>query len=236
MRVLVVQAGSYSGPRARLGDYDAWFSELLREAGADAAIWRARDEPPPADRPAAAVITGSSASMTRTEPWIERLCDWARSMEARGVPLLGVCFGHQMLAQAFGGRVERHPAGREVGTIELELTELGAADPLFEGVPRRFRANATHGDHVAALPPGARVLARNALVPVQAFALGPRVRGVQFHPEYTAERLRAYALDNAAFLEKEAGPCAAERVLETAADTPEARSILANFVRHYANR
>jgi GMP synthase (glutamine-hydrolysing) len=235
-RVLVVKAGTFSGPRDRLGDYDAWFASYLSQAGCASFVWRPQEEAAPAERPDGIVISGSSASMTQVEPWIERLGDYLRAAVARRIPALGVCFGHQLLAQSLGGRVERHPIGREVGTIELSLTPAGRADPLFDGLSERFRANATHRDHVVALPPGAKVLAHNTFVPVQAFALGDHVRGVQFHPEYTLDVLRAYTHANHDFLEEEAGSGAARRVLETAADTPEVRAIFANFVRGFVER
>jgi GMP synthase (glutamine-hydrolysing) len=233
-RVLIVKAGSYSGPRERLGDYDAWFRNLVAQAGANSFTWVAAEAPPPAEAPAAVIVSGSGASMTAPEPWILTLCAYVRGAVERGVPVLGVCFGHQLLAHAFGGRVEKHPRGREVGTVEVEITDVGASDPLFVGLPRRLRVNTTHRDEVADLPAGALVLARNAWSPVQAFALGSLVRGVQFHPEYTGEVLREYALARRDFLEREAGPGTAGRVAATSTDTPEARSIVANFVRHFS--
>jgi GMP synthase (glutamine-hydrolysing) len=233
VRVLIIKAGTYSGPRDRLGDYDAWFSDLVRDAGGDPFVWQPREEPPPAEDPAGVVMSGSSASMTEIEPWIDRLSGYVRALAERGVPALGVCFGHQLLAQSLGGRVEKHPAGREVGTVSLELTSAGREDPLFDGVPTPFIANATHRDHVRHLPPGATVLAHNELVPVQAFAVGGNMRGVQFHPEYTLEVLQAYTEANRAFLEGESGPGTPERVLRAAQDTPQARRIVGNFVRHF---
>jgi GMP synthase (glutamine-hydrolysing) len=174
--------------------------------------------------------------MAAPEPWSLGLCEYVRGAVERGVPVLGVCFGHQLLAHAFGGRVHRHPRGREAGTVEVELTDAGVSDPLFAGVPRRLRVNTTHGDEVAVLPEGGMVLARNAWSAVQAFALGSLVRGVQFHPEYTGEVLRAYALAKRDFLEREAGTGAADRVAATATDAPEARAIVGNFVRHFVHR
>ena len=80
-------------------------------------------------------------------------------------------------------QVERHPAGWELGTVEIELTDEGKSDPLFADVPGRFRVHTTHEDQVVAPPPGATVLARNDHSPFQALAVGDSVRTVQFHPE-----------------------------------------------------
>jgi GMP synthase (glutamine-hydrolysing) len=225
-RILIAKAGTYVGPTERLGDYDTWFRDLLTEAGAEPDVWIPHSGEDAPTNPIAVVITGSGASMTDVEPWIERLCNIVRAWHARGVPILGVCFGHQLLAAAFGGRVERHPAGREVGTVTIHLTDAGRADPLFAGVPATFRASATHADHVTALPPGAVVLARNEAVPVQAFAWGETVRGVQFHPEYDAVRLR----------EDLRARGVGDEVLAGVTDAPEARRVVANFVRQFKDR
>jgi GMP synthase (glutamine-hydrolysing) len=225
-RILIVKAGTFIGPTNRLGDYDAWFGDLVTEAGGEADVWSVQGDDAPPTSPAGVLITGSGASMTAVEPWIERLCDVVRAWHARRAPILGVCFGHQLLAAAFGGRVERHPAGREVGTVAISLTDAGRADPLFAGVPATFHANATHADHVAALPPGAVVLARNETVPVQAFVWEETVRGVQFHPEYDGARLR----------EDLRARGVSEGLLAGVTDAPESRRVVANFVRHLVGR
>lgn len=231
--MLIVKAGTFRGPRERLGDYENWFADLLGEAGARSSVWDAAREPAPTQSPPAVLVTGSSCSAYDSAPWIaglgEVLARWARA----GVPTLGVCFGHQLLAQALGGTVEKHPAGREVGTVLIDLTDAGAEDPLFAGFPRRFAANALHGDHVPRLPSGAINLAANAMVPVQAFGWGEHVRTVQFHPEFTGEAMRAYARHNVERLDGENGPGTAERVATSSTDTPLARGVVRGFVERF---
>jgi GMP synthase (glutamine-hydrolysing) len=131
------------------------------------------------------VISGSQSSVYDDRDWIHRLTDWFRRAHADGVPALGICWGHQFIAQALGGRVA------DMGEYELgyrSSTHFGD-DALFAGVPATFTAFETHSDRVVELPPGASKLAEND-VGVQAFRVGSAF-GVQFHPEYDLETARS---------------------------------------------
>ncbi|WP_152039622.1 type 1 glutamine amidotransferase [Salinigranum salinum] len=128
------------------------------------------------------VITGSRASVYWDEPWIRSLVDWTADAAARGLPTLGVCYGHQVLAEALGGRVAAL-GEYEIGYRTVEQTRTDA--DLFGGVPEAFTAFTTHSDHVVDLPPGATLLAENEYG-VHAFRKG-HAFGVQFHPEYDPE-------------------------------------------------
>ncbi|MEZ3116635.1 type 1 glutamine amidotransferase [Halobaculum sp. MBLA0147] len=122
-----------------------------------------------------------SGSQTAVYDWIHELTEWGRRVYEAGVPALGICWGHQFFAQALGGRVvDMHEY--ELGYEQIERV---GADPLFDGVDETFTSFETHSDRVAALPPGATVLARND-VGVQAYRVGDTY-GVQFHPEYDRE-------------------------------------------------
>jgi GMP synthase (glutamine-hydrolysing) len=145
-----------------------------------------------------------------------------------------VCFGHQLIGAAFGGSVVKNPAGYEVSTHAVELTDAGKADPLFAGLPDAFEVNLSHSDVVdaATLSPrnGVRVLARNAVTDAQAIAAGDALRGVQFHPEFSGAIMRGYV---AARVDRIADPAAAAA---RARDTPAALRVFANFTRHWILR
>ena len=128
----------------------------------------------------AVVVTGSRASAYDEKPWIVALVEWVREATEHGIPMLGVCFGHQVLAEALGGRVER------MGDYEIGYREVTHGDdPLFEGVDETFTVFTTHQDRVAELPPGATPLAENEYG-IHAFRKDD-YWGVQFHPEYDTE-------------------------------------------------
>ncbi|AUV83409.1 hypothetical protein C2R22_18625 [Salinigranum rubrum] len=124
------------------------------------------------------VITGSRASVYWDEQWIGSLLDWTAEAASRDLPILGVCYGHQILAEALGGRVA-DMGEYEIGYREIQLVD---EDELFGGVPDSFTAFTTHSDTVTELPPGAALLAENEYG-VHAFRKG-HAFGVQFHPEY----------------------------------------------------
>lgn len=131
------------------------------------------------------VVSGSQASVYWDEPWIGETVDWVRDAIEDGLPTLGVCFGHQLVATALGGEVVG------MGEYELGYREIAHdGDPLFAGLEDPFLAFTTHSDTVTTLPSGASVVAENDFG-VQAFRTD-RAVGVQFHPEYdrpTAERV-----------------------------------------------
>ncbi len=225
--VLVIRTGSVPEPvRSQLGDFGEWFAAALG-AGADVTFADAEAGTLPRPR-GGIVVTGSIESVTRPTPWIEALSAWLLDA-SRAAPVLGVCFGHQLLGRALAGRVVRHAGGPEAGTSEVELTDAGRADPLFAGLPDRVAVQQGHEDHVPELPPGAVLLARNGHTPVQAFAHGPRIRAVQFHPEFTAERNRAFVEAERTGLEA-ARPGLADAALASIRETPEAARVLANWL------
>lgn len=128
------------------------------------------------------VVTGSASSVYDDDDWIAALNEWLAEADERDLPILGVCYGHQALAVALGGRVE-YMGEYEIGYRTVEQTRTDA--DLFEGVPEVFTAFTTHSDHVVDLPPEATLLAENEYG-VHAFRRG-HAFGVQFHPEYDPE-------------------------------------------------
>ena len=130
------------------------------------------------------VVTGSRSSVYWDEAWIPPLVDYVADAADAGVPVLGVCYGHQVLAEALGGRV----AGMDGFEIGYNAVRRHGDDELFDGVGEEFTAFTTHGDTVVELPPSATLLAENDHG-VHAFRDG-HCWGVQFHPEYDVDTAR----------------------------------------------
>lgn len=230
--LLIVQTGrTHDHIRERLGDFDDWIAAGLRAGGAEVQTYNPlADTPPPAPETLAGIVlTGSHAMVSEREPWSEALVPWLQQAVKAETPVLGICYGHQLLAHALGGEVAHHPEGVEIGTVRVQCHAAAQTDPLLGALPDEFDAQATHWQSVRRLPPGAVLLAGNAHEPHHAFRVGPNAWGVQFHPEFTAEALKAY-LDGLGPTLASEGRDAAQ-ITSQLKDTPEAASVLPRFAR-----
>ena len=205
MKIGLLETGNPPGDLAETyGSYSAMFEALLGPEHSYRVYDVQKGELPadPAENDAY-VITGSAAGVYDPLPWIEPLKSFLR--QAKGeAPMVGVCFGHQLLAHLLGAPVRRNPKGREIGTISCTLTEAGRRDPLFEGIPAEFEVQATHEDLVSEPSPRFELLAGTANTAIQSFRSGSRIRGVQFHPEVDVDTMRALIEARTAKLEAEA--------------------------------
>lgn len=211
----------------------AWIARGMGMQLEEYVVWHPQrerlDEPFPLQ---AVVIAGSLASAYDREPWIRALSRHIQDWAERSVPMLGICFGHQLIAQALGGRVETNPFGWELGYHQISLTEAGQADWFYSGSPKSFPALQSHRDAVIAMPPGAVCLACSDQCAIQSFAIGERIRTVQFHPEFSVGTMRAI-LDffAAPFLTDgiDLGP-----IQRTVAECPASRGLLSHFLQRWA--
>lgn len=237
MTILIVNSATWGDDHARIDypkDVGQWFIDGIDVRERNFVKWEVQKEDlPPEPAPTAVYLSGSSASVYDDAPWITRLSEQVKRWRDAGIPILGVCFGHQIIAHALGGAVEKNPGGWEVGVHEVELTAEGAADPLFEGLPSRFPVMQSHQDVVVELPEGATRLAGNPLSRHQAFSLGDRIRTVQFHPEYTPEHIRFLLTPRREKLA--AAGVDVEAMFEGIRETDHSRSLLRRFLERFVD-
>lgn len=228
--VLVMKTGTtLDALRARRGDYEDWIvAGLGVPARAVRVVAVFEGEPLPApESPAAVVVTGSSAMVSERAAWSETAAAWLRDAAHAGTPVLGICYGHQLLGHALGGQVGPNPRGREMGTVRVELCDASREDALLGSLQRPLLVQTTHAESLLELPPGATLLAGNAADPHHAFAWGALVWGVQFHPEFDSDVMRAYLEARREILRSEG--IDPDPLLREVAETPQGPELLRRF-------
>lgn len=175
MKIGILQCGTAPDAlRADSGDYPDMFQRLLADQGFTFQTWHVEEMTFPQDVTEADgwLITGSRHGVYEDHPFIAPLEDFIRRAFAAGVPVVGICFGHQIIAQALGGTVEKFQGGWAVG----------AQDYDFEG--EAISLNAWHQDQVTAPPAMARTVAYNDFCAHAALLYPGRAYTVQAHPEF----------------------------------------------------
>jgi GMP synthase (glutamine-hydrolysing) len=217
----------------RRGPFSSWIASSLARGFAGPMVEvDVRTEEPNGHllHAAGLVLTGSSSSVTERAAWMLKTEALLVRAVEHDVPVLGICFGHQLLAQALGGEVQKNPRGREIGRVTVRSL---VDDALFSGLGSVFDVNATHVDSVVKRPHGATVLAETELEPTAAFAVGS-ARGVQFHPEVDGDVMRGYLEARRAILETEGFDV--DAMLARAGDTPAGEKMLETFARELTRR
>lgn len=224
---IIIKTGStYPDIAAHLGDFEDWIidaMEIARDA-VEIINVQAGAPLPVLDDPRAVVITGSHSMVTDREDWSERTARWVRDAVAADWPVLGICYGHQLLAHACGGVVG---PGVEIGCAEATRTQASVDDPLLGGLPAHFITMNGHQQAVQQLPQTATLLATTARDPHHAYRIGRRAWGVQWHPELTVEILETYIRNHREALDVQGLDVHAVRA--ALVDTPVARTILPRF-------
>ncbi len=202
--IAIIQTGQPPEPvRRRHGDFPQWFARHLGVPTDRIRVYRAfagEKPPPPAGAEfqamAGVIVTGSPDMITDHPEWSAAVEKWLRTVLAGNTPVLGVCYGHQLLAQAAGGRVDWNPRGRQIGQVAFKHTDAACHDPLFSpllaGQSDGLSFYATHLQAVQELPGSGQKLGESALDANHAFRLGHCAWGVQFHPEFTAEITQSF--------------------------------------------
>jgi GMP synthase (glutamine-hydrolysing) len=226
MFIILKMGDTFAETAARFGDFEDWTLWASGLSSDEALVVDPRSEEfPPLDGVQGIIITGSHDMVTHREPYVERTAEWLHEAAKAGIGVLGVCFGHQLIAQAFGGVVGDHPEGPEIGTVSISLTDEGREDRLLGALPETFLADVTHTQSVLKMPPDALLLAQNCYEPCEAFRVGQNIWGVQFHPEHTPDIIKDYILEQTDVLKDEPA-----RVLADVCPTPYASSVIKRFV------
>jgi GMP synthase-like glutamine amidotransferase len=195
MRIGILQTGAVRGElQGEFGDYPTMFRALLTNAAGDDPIeFRDYDVqrgeiPATIDECDAYLITGSRESVYDDLPWLPRLEEFVRDLDAERHPLVGICFGHQLIAQALGGETRKASQGWGVG---VQRSSVLAPDRWMQPFKPEIKLLASHQDQVVELPARAKRFAGSAFCPNAGFTIGEHIVTFQGHPEFVKGYSRA---------------------------------------------
>jgi len=213
--------------RQQHGDFEKWFADGLGVSSVQQ-VDVFRGQPLPAlEETAGIVITGSAAMVSHREDWSEETAQWLKQAVQAGLPVLGVCYGHQLLAHALGGKVGPNPKGRQIGTVLTKLLDSATSDPLLDHLPLEFPSQTSHSESVLELPPNAVRLATSPLDDNFAIRFSEKVWGVQYHPEFSGPIMSKYInFRSDALREEGLDP---EELLAKVTESEQASSVLQKF-------
>lgn len=196
MAILVFEYSSTAGAlrlAAKLRDY----GHKLRTIS----LHEQHEVPSDLDEVDGIVVSGGPQNANDDHPWLDAQIGLLQQAHEADVPIVGICLGSQILAKALGGEVGEVKNEIELGWHEVSLTEIGREDVIHTGVPWNSMQFHWHRQEVAKPPAGARVLAKSQQCEVQAWSLGMRTYGFQYHPEIYKKTIDVWAEDEPQALE-----------------------------------
>lgn len=229
-KLVIVNVGAAAPEMVeKYGDFEVIAKSHIEKQGIQCELVSGiEDTLPPAETLAGVIIMGSPAMVTERKPWMLRLSQQIVELVNKEVPLLGICFGHQLIAQALGGEVNFHPQGLEVGTVSIEKTAEADKDALFSQLPISFNAQVIHYQTVVKLPPNAVRLAHNSFESNHAYRVGKSTWGLQFHPEFDSAIMHDYLIT---YRDNQKLEQAYQPLAEKVECCLEARKVLLNFAQ-----
>lgn len=177
------------------------------------------------------LITGSPSMVTDGDDWLRKTQHWLNQILATKIPTLGICFGHQLLADLLGGQVIYNPKGRNLGHSEFIFSDHASTDPLLQAVSQQpsITTLASHLQHVKTLPKSATLLGSCEMDNNHAFVAEDSLWGLQFHPEWNPAITQAYIeARHESLLEEGADP---EKMIAELQPSKQAYGLLATFAK-----
>lgn len=192
-KIYILKAGTtFEDIVTKYGNFEDWILRYIDGVSTQVVDVQKGEEIPSFENCAGVIITGSHAMVTEEHAWSLKIEEFVKELIKFEIPLLGICYGHQLMAKSLGAKVDYHPHGMELGTVNIALLEESKNDAIFKHLPTDFDVHVVHAQSALTLPLNAILLASNKFEKNHAFRVGTNAWGVQFHPEYDANIMKAY--------------------------------------------
>lgn len=177
---------TFKNTKTKFGDFDDWIKRFINKEQIEIDVINILkgDKLPSYDSCLGVIITGSHSMVTQNLDWSVRTEKWIQEAKELNIPILGICYGHQLIGKALGGKVDNNPKGKEIGCVEVFTNEEIKKDELFKDTPKSFICNVTHLQSVLELPIDSKSLGFNEHDKNQIVRFSNSIWGVQFHPEF----------------------------------------------------
>lgn len=220
---------TFKNTKTKFGDFDNWIKRFIDEEQIEIDVINILDgdKLPIYDSCLGVIITGSHSMVTQNLDWSVRTEKWIQEAKELNIPVLGICYGHQLIGKALGGKVDYNPRGKEIGCVEVFTNEEIQKDELFKDNPKSFICNVTHSQSVLELPAGSKSLGFNDHDKNQIVRFSNSIWGVQFHPEFDEIIMEEYIKEQKNELLKMNFNI--ESLLENVKETKYSNSILQSF-------
>ena len=228
-KLYIIKCGStFDSIKNDFKDFEHWIIDKFENKDKNIVIVNAQENEklPTLTKNDAVILTGSHSMVTHEEFWSLEVEKWLPKLIEDEVPLLAICYGHQLLAKSLGGVSGYHENGIEIGSVDINLEEHAKDDEIFSKLQNSFKAHTIHSQTVLELPKNAIKLASNNHDSNHAFRVGNCAWGVQFHPEFDKKVMNYYISEVSK--KKELNK---EELLNKIDDTFVATSILKEFER-----
>jgi len=235
--IYVLKTGeTFPSTKKKFGDFDRWVLNFLDKSNKNIKVIYIQEnqELPSLQSASAFIITGSHSMVSEELDWSVALEKYIKKIARKDIPLLGICYGHQLIAKALGGKSDFNKRGKEIGRVKIKRRAESFNDPLLQGFPTQFYGFETHYQSAVKLPSNAVILASNHKDPHQAVRYSRYIWGVQFHPEFDVDIMKEYILNQKESL-IELG-FNVEKLQENVARCDISNTVLKNFMEIAKNK
>ncbi len=228
--IYILKTGeTFETTKSTFGDFDKWVKNITNTNNIKTIDILNNEKLPNIYNAKGFIITGSHSMVTQELQWSLKLEKYIKKIASKNIPLLGICYGHQLIAKALGGKSGFNKKGKEIGTVRIKKLFSSKSDPLLKNIPIQFYAHETHYQSVLKLPAKAIVLAKNAHEAHQAVRFEKTIWGVQFHPEFDTHIMTEYILNQKNDLVKLGFNI--DKLLENVKDSTLSSKVLNNFIK-----